>query len=219
MITTVISLIERREDRQTTLDHLKQAGLEPIVFESDPREYGYEHGHKFCNAQVSADALEFALSKNDDLLFCEDDIRLAPYFTYFLEAYVKPANQVTYLYAHDKKERLELIYPPELLEQVQKKTLIQPTLTKVHSLEYLPFTQCVYIPLWFMKMLDFADLRTGQKAIDVWLYRIVYPKMHYLPSMMLPHPVQHKGIRTGRHSAENQAFKKSQSFNFELSYT
>jgi len=203
-IASVISLVQRKQERQETVKGLQKAGLKVQVFESDPLADAIAHnkplneasdkGNNFSNALVSVKALEWALTQNKSLLFCEDDIVFADYFQDLLNE-VMLKNQLCYLYCHDNSF---MTYP--------RTQGFMPI-----SSAYLAFTQCVFLPLWLIRQFDLDSLGEGLTSFDLWLEHFCQRNAIF-PHTILPHPVQHQQSRTGRHDALKHQSKYSKSF-------
>jgi GR25 family glycosyltransferase involved in LPS biosynthesis len=162
------------------------------------------------NAEVSRRAIEFALELGRGILFCEDDIDLAPDFRAALGAAITHPSAVTYFYQHEGA-RMRINYGPILCALILEGI-------SVHSGLY-PLSgpgrrgaQCLYIPRGVLERFPLGELHGGAPidiCLDRWLDRLGIPAL-----VALPNPVQHRHSRVAR-AAEQSDIKRSKSFDLE----
>lgn len=210
VVATVISLVERAETRQETVQSLIDFGLDVKVIESDPRDDAQNYGNKKSNALASVKAIQFALENKKNLLFVEDDVYFSKHFGVFVN-WAAESDKVTYFYAHDETKQIPVIYPLELITQIKAREKQEPRFIPFNSTSWLPFTQCVYIPLDVLQTFNLEDLAKGGVSFDIWLMNHIN-KNKLAPQLALPHQVQHKGVRLGREKQDPQPYKRSLSF-------
>lgn len=210
MICTIISLIDRVETRAITVDELRRFDIEPHIILSNPKEFDKEFGSAAGNSAASKEALNLALEKKTDLLFCEDDLQIRDDFLLFLNQ-AKKADIVTYFYAHEKGRRIERFYPKDIVGKVRNQSPLRRQLVRVQDTLWMHFTQCVYIPYSCLRLLDVSTLGQGPPAFDTWLYNALR-EIGYKPLIAVPNPVQHRCIRVQRDPNKEQKPKESLSF-------
>lgn len=199
--TVMISCHQRQPARDVTLPQFHQIGITPKVFldhACDPSSVG-------TTGRVATPALEWAAQKPGPVLFIEDDIDLAPDFRWHLEQAIA-LDAVTYLYLNDSAKRLREHHGDELAARILSGgpiprgayALVEPRATYG--------TQCVLIPERLVgKAVELATeakhlARAFDSRLQLWLMQ-----QHQQPRggerawVMLPHPVQHRQDRTGRH--------------------
>ena len=208
---TVISLVERAETRQETVQSLIDFGLDVEVIESDPRDYAENYGNAFCNSQASAKAIELALEKKTNLLVCEDDIYFSKHFGVYAN-WAAEKDEITYFYAHDKVDKMSYLYDRDTKNLIKaNQGVALKRLYKLWTTRFLPFTQCVYIPHRHLEAFNLDSIREGLQSFDLWLADYIRSNK-VTPFIALPHPVQHKNIRLGKENTEGQEWKRSMSF-------
>lgn len=212
MITSVISCQQRSEAREQTIPQLEAAGLTPKVFLSPCDEEQPAGGRG--NAMVSARAIRYALEANQDLLFCEDDIDLAPDFRRFLDL-ARTVGRVTYLYLHDVAHYMGKRYGLSITHAIQRRDPIEAGLYELLENRNLSGAQCVYLPLSFLKAAPVHVFEAGSRPIDIWLSSVLHEE-RIKPLVALPHPVQHRQVRVARRNPlSRNPDKYSKSFDLE----
>ena len=194
----MISCAQREVARSLTIPQFQAQGIEPKVFLSPCTPAGPRQ-----NNIVSLEALEYAL--DDDCLFIEDDIDIAPDFA----GRLAEAENVTYFYLNDNPDRLFRTYPSEQAQAILKGEPLSPGIYKVLSTSFLFGSQCVYLPKDFLPLVRNMLLRHREQPMDGALVK-TFRKYRTPVYVCLPHPVQHRHDRTGR-SADNKV-KRSMSF-------
>lgn len=194
LVTTVISCAARTEARAVTLPQLEAAGLQPRVFLSPCDDTQPAGGRG--NALVSAKALRAALEARADLLFCEDDIDLAPDFPRFLSL-ARASGTVTYLYLHDVGHYMADRYGLALAHAIQRGEPIDAGLYPLQKQVELSGAQCIYVPFETLTDLPIGVLEAGAMPIDRWL-SLYLQHLGVTPLVALPHPVQHRQVRVAR---------------------
>lgn len=200
MITTVISCVQRADNRRATLAQLEAFGLAPVVVESPCAPAG-PHG----NAAAALRAGEVALATPGAWLFCEDDIDLAPDFSWHLQEALE-LDAVTYLYLNDSPTRLRLHHGRPLANAILQQRAIERGAYRVLQRAALFGTQCVLIPERLKaKMVELLRAEHRSERGDPFDGRL-HTWLRSVPDedvfVMLPHPVQHRQDRTGREWTE-----------------
>jgi hypothetical protein len=158
--------------------------------------------------------MQHALDQRADLLFCEDDIDLAPDFGRFLQL-ARASERVTYFYLHDPAHYMSARYGIEITHAILKRQPIRAGLHELRQRRNLSGGQCVYLPLEFLERANVGTLADGSRPIDIWLSSVLEHE-RLAPLVALPHPVQHRQVRVARvmPNARNPD-KRSRSFDLE----
>lgn len=203
--TTIISCEQRHEARALTIPQLEAAGYPPTVFLSPCNPAGARG-----NAAVTRRALIHAKETGGHLLFCEDDIDLAPDFPLFVQMAAAVPDRITYLYIHDTPERMHKIYGLALNRHIQSKRPLARGLYPTVNTVDLMGGQCVFIPKPVLDRINPDQLIGKGIPCDHFFAAIV---RHETPGALiaLPHPVQHRHDRTARTPSDNPN-KRSMSF-------
>lgn len=155
---------------------------------------------------MSREALEYAIALGRGVLFCEDDIDLAPDFPAFLRK-AAHGNVTTYFYTHEGPG-IRLSHGTVLCAAIMGGVPVPSGLYSVRSPRR--GTQCVFIPHTALARFPLEELHGGAPidvALDRWLDRLGIPAF-----VALPNPVQHRHSRAAR-SEESNDIKRSISFN------
>jgi len=195
--TVMISCAQREAARAETIAQLEAIGLEPFVFLSPCNPAG-----QIGNATVSRRALEYAALLNLPTLFVEDDIDLAPDFSWFLQR--ADPDRVTFLFMAELTKgrmpnRAISLYGPDIADAAFSGRPMPRQFVQARHWNGLWGTQCLLIPPKVVKDLA-EDLREPYTAFDehlrAYLERTRHPVM-----IALPNPVQHRGVRIARNGA------------------
>ena len=212
LTTTVISCQQREEARAVTLPQLEAAGLTPRVFLSPCDDTQPAGGRG--NALVSAQAIRHALTVGADLLFCEDDIDLAPDFPRFLEL-ARASGRVTYLYLHDVGHYMPERYGAALTNAILTRQAITAGLYPLGTARNLSGSQCIYLPFEVLQAAPVHVFQAGSRPMDIWLSQWLHDD-GITPLVALPHPVQHRQVRVARVKPDQlNPDKYSKSFSLE----
>lgn len=205
-----------------TLRNCKSAGLNPRIFLSRPPA-GKEQSR--INQKRARD---WAMRQGADLLFLEDDLifnnKLFNYF--FNETMLHHRDDVVFFYSHDSFPAFHLLFDNEfarVIKDVSKK--IDVGFYDFVSYERLHFGQAVYIPNRVLHLMSFYlrlyARRTGGELLPTdallshTLTKIRHTKKHVNAYVTLPHPVQHRHVRSGRESENEGSDKSKISFTFK----
>lgn len=203
--TTIISCEQRHAARALTIPQLEAAGYPPTVFLSPCNPAGARG-----NAAVTRRALNHAKEAGGHLLFCEDDIDLAPDFPTFVSMAASVPDRITYLYIHDTPERMHKIYGLALNRAIQSgKPLARGLYPTVNTVDLMG-GQCVFIPKGVLDRMNPDQLIGRGIPCDHYFAAVV---RNQTPGALiaLPHPVQHRHDRTAREPSDNPN-KRSMSF-------
>lgn len=211
LLTSVISCRQRSRARAETIPQLEAAGLNPVAFLSPCDEQQPAGGRG--NALVSSQALRAALESASDLLFCEDDIDLAPDFPRFLQM-AQEARRVTYFYLHDVGHYMAHRYGLPMTHAIQRGDPIRAGLYELKTARNLSGSQCIYLPLEALKAAPVHVFQAGNRPMDIWLSQWLHSD-GITPLVALPHPVQHRQVRVAR-VKPNQMNPDKYSRSFEL---
>lgn len=240
-LTTLTTTPERHEAREQTLAQLAAHGLTPLVSLSIPtrqnrllepreRESLGARGHEVIttgkpdkgyggrnNAVAFRAAFLAAHERKRDLLYCEDDIDLAPDFTWFLQEALEVREAVTWFYTHDYRKDAEQARRygidtwQHLRECARYKTPFTPKgLYRMRDASKANSGQCFLVPWEVLDALPLHELDKQTSPVDRWTQDRV-PRSGFATLVALPHPVQHRHVRTGREPSRNAA-KSSMSF-------
>lgn len=241
LLCSVVTTPERTATRDITLAELARAKLKPLISLNTPtvenaamaeaeaaslRDRGYEvivngqpekgyGGRNNCSAGNVA--FQTALERGTDLLYCEDDLLLAPDFPAFLKLARQTPDAVTYFYIHDGRgdKAAAQKYSHPVWEAIKRARYyhepFQPAgLYRVRDHRNLNSGQCIHLPLKVLRTLPVDELATSDMAMDMWIQDRVH--LAGIPILVaLPHPVQHRHDRTGRSPSPNPN-KRSESF-------
>ena len=240
LLCSVLSAAERRATRERTLTQLKAAGLNPVVSLNTPTEanaaiaederarlesLGYRvwitgdptRGYGGRNNIAGGRPAFFeALDTGADLLYCEDDIDLAPDFLWYLDEARAVRDAVTYLYCHDGRgdKQLGNRYGHTIWRALKRcmyyREPFPPGLYRVRDTTKLNSGQAIVFPHEVLHLLPLDELNHSHSAVDMWTQSRV-TKVGVPILVALPHPVQHRHDRTGRQPSVNPN-KTSQSF-------
>jgi hypothetical protein len=198
--TVMISCWQREEARAATVPQLAAAGFEPKVFLSPCEPAGPEG-----NREVAHRAMQWALEQEDDVLFVEDDIDLAPDFAWHARV-AQELDAVTYLYLNDTPGRLREILGPRTAEAIiERRPIVRGAYRVRNRSAHLYGTQCVMVPQRLVGTMV-AALESPHPVVKpaAWDSRLHAWARHNPEEpvyVMLPHPVQHRQDRTGRDPA------------------
>lgn len=193
-----------------TLRGCKLAGLNPRIFLSNPPA-GKEQSR--INQKRARD---WAFSQGADLLFLEDDLifndKLFEYF--FNETLLHHRDDVIFFYSHDSLLAHHSLFPFEFSRAITNPTYpIDIGFYEFFSYSRLHFGQAVYIPNYVLHLMSLylrlharrtnGSLLPTDALLSYTLDKIRHSKRHVNAYVTLPHPVQHKHVRSGR-EAENE---------------
>lgn len=195
VVATVISCQQREEARAVTVPQIAEAlGAAPTVILSPCDESQPAGGRG--NALASSQAIKHALTVGADLLFCEDDIDLAPDFPRFLEL-ARRERRVTYFYLHDVGHYMAHRYGVPLTHAIQRGDPIRAGLYELKTARNLSGSQCIYLPLEALQAAPVHVFAAGNRPMDIWLSQWLHDD-GITPLVALPHPVQHRQVRVAR---------------------
>lgn len=241
LLCSVLSAAERRATRELTLTNLKAVGLDPVVSLNTPtehnaaiadqeREHLEQRGYRVWvtgdptkgyggrnNMLGGQPAFYEALETGSDLLYCEDDIDLAPDFLWFLDEARAVRDAVTYFYTHDGRgdKQLGARYGLHVWRALKRcmyyREPFEPRgLYRARDTTKLNSGQAIFFPHEVLTLLPLDELNHSHSAVDMWTQnRVTRAGVPIL--VALPHPVQHRHDRTGRQPSANPN-KTSQSF-------
>ena len=192
----MISTPEREHARQKTIPQLTQAGYEPRVFLNTPDPNSYPYG----TAINALQALQWAATRNTNVLFTEDDIDIAPDFAWHANL-ASNLNAITYLFLIDNPKRVRARQDPQTSARILNRQSIKRGAYTIRERQQLYGTQCVMIPqrliLTMIKLLQEPQRQPWDGRLYWWLRRTPQEPAYE----MLPHPVQHRVDRTGNKPA------------------
>jgi hypothetical protein len=178
------------------LPQLARHGVTPEVFLSPCNPAGPTH-----NREVAYRALSWAASFARPVLFVEDDIDVGPDFAWHVDVAVG-LDALTYLYLNDTVSRLRAHHGRELAERITNRARIERGAYAVRERAALFGTQCVVIPARLVPVmierLSSDEAARGEHPTDGVLHVWARRHPHEGVYVMLPHPVQHRQVRTGR---------------------
>lgn len=197
----MLSCAQRSEARALTIPQLESAGLNVKVFLDACNPIG-----RGGNGPIGLEAVRHAIRVGGPHLVVEDDIDLAPDFTYFLDAALE-TEAVVYFYLHDRPDRMRMHYG-SLAEAIEAGKPLKRQLRKPTVPRYLFGSQCVLIPEKLMPVVESNQARYGD-AFDGNIQRAI-TQAGWPVLVALPHPVQHRHDRTAR--TPDSRVKRSLSF-------
>jgi hypothetical protein len=207
VVSVMISCKARYEARDETIRGLVPLGIVPRVFLSD------------CNPPstngimlVALEALRWAESKRDDVLFMEDDIIVTPDLLVALKR-CSAERKISYLYINDTPERLRKHHGDELAQLIESGGPIVPGNYPVLNAFGLFGTQCVFIPKEIVvDLIKYClRLRRGKTPFDGGLLMFIRDKRVPV-TVALPHPVQHRVVKVLHHGGPVSGAQLSMSF-------
>lgn len=185
--------------RARTIPQLRAAGLDPIVFLSPCDPAGPEQ-----NRLVALDAMRHAATIGLPTLYVEDDIDVdAILFPWALQLAAR-LDAVTYLYLNDQPTRLRLHFGNDVTRTITEGGLLTRGAYAIRTRAALFGTQAVMIPSRLLgTMVDILEDTTSSRSwrqpwdgrLHIWLRKNLQERVFSI----LPHPVQHRQDRTGRH--------------------
>lgn len=194
LVATVISCRQREQARAETIPQLESIGLDPLVVLSPCDDTQPAGGRG--NALASSQAIKHALTVGADLLFCEDDIDLAPDFPRFLNL-ARRERRVTYFYLHDVGHYMTHRYGAALTNAILTRQPIRAGLYELKTARNLSGSQCIYLPHEELRRAPTHVFQSGNRPMDIWLSQWLHSD-GITPLVALPHPVQHRQVRVAR---------------------